>query len=306
MPRPFDIFALPTERIHHLLIVCVAEVPADLAAFGVRCPATIEADHSDHWQVMANSRIHLHSVHAEGPITMQDQHLLVWLRGLGPQAERHPHTHGPENPGIQAMPWDIGGDRLSAVIQDFLAIDHENGVAIQEVSDLFTKTQWMNRDLVRVQEGLQARLAFQILLAQGRNPRCLFTRVELALDQVEHLPEHRFRIAHNPHIHWASLANFRRIRVHLEDFGIRIKARRLAMGDHIIEPRAQEEHDIAILEGHIAGSEERPGMIVRNHTTALRGGQEWNTRGVDKLLELFTGIRPQDTATRDNQRAIGP
>ena len=38
----------------------------------------------------------------------------------------------------------------------------------------------------------------------------------------------------------------------------------------------------------------------------LEGGQEWNTRGVDKLLELFTGIRPQDTATRDNQWAIGP
>jgi hypothetical protein len=38
------------------------------------------------------------------------------------------------------MPWDIGGDRLSAVIQDFLAIDHENGITIQEVSDLFTQT----------------------------------------------------------------------------------------------------------------------------------------------------------------------
>ena len=82
------------------------------------------------------------------------------------------------------------------------------------------------------------------------------------------------------------MANFGGIDVDLDDFGFRVEARRLAMRDHIVKPRAEEQDDIGLTERQIAGAEEAARMVLRHHAPALRGGVEGNARLVDKLFEL--------------------
>jgi hypothetical protein len=120
------------------------------------------------------------------------------------------------------------------------------------------------------------------------------------------LSQDGFGIAHNADVDRATLANFGRVDIDLEHFGIRVEPGWLPVRDDIIEPGANKQHDIGILKGHATGAEKRPRMIVWHHTAPLRGGKKWNARGLDKLLEFFTGLRPQNPATGDQQWALSP
>ncbi len=68
---------------------------------------------------------------------MDADHLLVGLAGLGADRERQPHPHRAERTRIEPMARLEGRHRLAAVIEDLLAVDDEDRVALGEVLDLF-------------------------------------------------------------------------------------------------------------------------------------------------------------------------
>ena len=68
---------------------------------------------------------------------MQHDHLLVGTRGLSADAERHAHAHGAERAGIEPVARNECRDGLAAVVEDLLAIDAKDGIAIHEVANLF-------------------------------------------------------------------------------------------------------------------------------------------------------------------------
>ena len=82
------------------------------------------------------------------------------------------------------------------------------------------------------------------------------------------------------------MGNFGRVDVDLDHFGFRVEARRLAIRDHIVKTRADEEHDVGLTERQIARTEEAARMVLWHHPPALRGGVEGNARLVDKLFEF--------------------
>ena len=60
---------------------------------------------------------------------------LSGLASLAPMPNGSPTPHGAERPGIETMAGHKGRHRLAAEIQDFLAVDHQDGVALHEVLD---------------------------------------------------------------------------------------------------------------------------------------------------------------------------
>ena len=84
-------------------------------------------------------------VQAERAVAMQDQHLLVGLGHLGADAERQADAHRAEDARVQPVARHEGRDRLAAEVQDLLAVDDEDGVAVEEVADLFAEPQRMDR-----------------------------------------------------------------------------------------------------------------------------------------------------------------
>ena len=97
---------------------------------------------------MAHGGVELEGVEAERAVAVHDDHLLVGLGDLGADSERQPDTHGAERPGIEAMTRRKSRHRLAAVIEDFLAVDDQDRVALHEILDLVAQPQRMDRYLV--------------------------------------------------------------------------------------------------------------------------------------------------------------
>src|SRR5690349_13426854 len=77
------------------------------------------------------------------------------------------------------------------------------------------------------------------------------------------------------------------------------------MRDHIVKPRADEEHDVGLAERQIASTEEAAGMVLWHYPPPLWRGVEGNAGLVDKLFECGGGVRPQNTTARDNDWPLG-
>src|SRR5205823_9455043 len=107
-----NIFAMTTKGIHELFIPLVAQLASDLSPLRVGGPAPVQTDHRYDGQVVPYCRVHLHGVHTERPIAVQDEYRLVRLGGLGTNPEGHPDTHRTERPGIEAVSRRIGRNRL--------------------------------------------------------------------------------------------------------------------------------------------------------------------------------------------------
>src|SRR5262245_56752090 len=106
---------MAAKGIHHFLIALITEVTPNLATLRIRSPATIEADDSNHLQLMAYCSIHLHGVHAKGAIAMQNKDLLVWLGRFGAKTKGQTYPHGAKGTGVETMSWDKGRNRLPAI-----------------------------------------------------------------------------------------------------------------------------------------------------------------------------------------------
>ena len=109
---------------------------------------------------------------------------LSGLAILAPMPNGQSDAHGAERSGIEAMARRKGRHRLAAEVQDFLPVDHQDGVALHEVLDLVAQSQRMNRRLVHRLVGARClalrRLAIgQRFAAMRRNDRALM-RLALA------------------------------------------------------------------------------------------------------------------------------
>ncbi len=139
---------MATKRFSHLVKRGVAQLAAGLLAFRIRGPAAVQADHGDDGNLVASRGVQLHPVQSERAITVQHQHLLFRLGDLGAQSEREPNAHGPEHARVQAVARHKRRDRLAAVVQNLLAIDHQDGVTIEKVAHLLAQAQRVNGLLV--------------------------------------------------------------------------------------------------------------------------------------------------------------
>src|SRR5688572_671197 len=101
--RLFDLLAVAAQALREEVEARVAQVAPGLLLLGIGRPAAVQADDDDDRKVVARGGVELHAVETERAVAMQHHHLLVGLRGLGADAERHADAHGAEGPGIEAV-----------------------------------------------------------------------------------------------------------------------------------------------------------------------------------------------------------
>ena len=78
---------------------------------------------------------------------MYDDNLFVRLRGFRPDTEGQADAHRPETAGIQPMAGRESRHGLTAEVQNFLAINTQNAVAVDEIANFLAKPQgWTGRD----------------------------------------------------------------------------------------------------------------------------------------------------------------
>ena len=65
------------------------------------------------------------------------------------------------------------------------------------------------------------------------------------------------------------------------------------------------EDRVRLAEGLPARREERQIVVLRDHATAQRRGEEGDTRLVDELAQLGRGVGPEDAAPAHHERALG-
>ena len=133
-----------------------------------------------------------------------------------------------------------------------------------------------------------------------------FWRFELALNQIQHLPQNGLGVAGDTYVNRPIAANFGRIDIHLNGLGVGIKARRLTVRDHVVETGGEEENDVGLAEGQRTGAEKTARVVFGHHAAALRGGEERDAGLVDELLHLGGSVGPDDAGAADDQRPLRP
>src|SRR5262249_54090960 len=97
-------------------------------------------------------------------------HLLIGLGDLRAGTEKHADAHGSECTRIDAGPRRELWDRLAAVVEDLLAIDAQDAIAVHEVTDLLAQPQRVNRRLGRGELLLGLRHLLHVADAQAFAP----------------------------------------------------------------------------------------------------------------------------------------
>ena len=103
--------------------------------------------------------------------------------------------------------------------------------------------------------GLESGPGVRVRLAEHSQPR----PGRPFVDTVDELPEHGTGVADEAHSHRAVVADRGGVDVDLDDPSLGVEARRLAVGEHEVEPGAGHEHDVRVAEG--AGA--RGGHVLR-------------------------------------------
>src|SRR5438309_3719944 len=147
--RFLAVLAVRAEVHRHLVVARGAEVASGLVPLGIRGPAAVVADHAQDRDLVTDGRVDLHTVDAERAIAVEHDHLRIGLRDLGADTERQPDAHAPERARVQPMTGHVGRDRLSPVVQDLLAVDHEDRVALEEVADHLADPERMYQSVLR-------------------------------------------------------------------------------------------------------------------------------------------------------------
>src|SRR5262249_57628553 len=90
---------------------------------------------------------------------------------------------------IDAVPRRELWDRLAAVVEDLLAVDAQDAIAVHEVTDLLAQPQRVNRRLGRGELLLGLRHLLHVADAQALPPCLVAGRRDLALDGIRQLLE---------------------------------------------------------------------------------------------------------------------
>src|SRR5262245_65536343 len=113
---------MPAERLAELVEARVAKIAARLLLVRVARPPAVLADDRQDWQVVTHGGVELHSVHTEGAVAVQHDHLLVGLGDLCADTERHADARGYDCTRIDALLRRELWDRGAAVVADLLAV----------------------------------------------------------------------------------------------------------------------------------------------------------------------------------------
>src|SRR5205807_1588794 len=135
------------------------------------------------------------TVDAERAIAVEHDHLRIGLRDLGADTERQPDAHAPERARVQPMTGHVGRDRLSPVVQDLLAVDHEDRVALEEVADLLAEPERMDRRVLRAHLLVHLGGLLRVQHLELRDPARIPAPVDLAARFAGELLEHGMPVA---------------------------------------------------------------------------------------------------------------
>ena len=197
----------------------------------------------------------------------------------------------------------VGGHGLAGKIQNFVPVNHHNGVPIHEFTDFFTQLQRMHRRRRRIHDLFGFCLRALVVAAQRLNP--VGRRLDAVGAFVDQLAQDRFGVAHDADIDRAIAADLFVGNIDLDELHILGKTRRLAKTDNEVKARANHQHHIGFLPGAVPGTGETQGVVFLNHPTALGGGEKRNAAGFDKLLEFGHGARPEQPGAGQDQRTLG-
>ena len=255
---------------------------------------------------MADRGIELERIEPERAVAVHDDDLLVGLGELGAEPVRQADPHGAERAGIEPVAGHIGRHRLAAVVEDLLAVHHQDGVALHEVLDLVAQPQRMDRNvvprLIGVGRHALGRLAVGELLAPGGEA----ILVEMAVGGGQNLAQHHLAIADDADVDLSRRSrDLVGVDVDAGDLRRGVEARRRRMADDVVHPRADHDDEIGLAKRGRAHAQVGVRMVVRQHAAALGRGVERDAALIDELGELGPGLGPDHAAARKDDRLLG-
>ena len=116
---------------------------------------------------------------------MQHQHLVVRPGDFGADPEGQANTHRAEHARIEPVARHERRNRLAPVVENLLAVDDQNRIAIDEIAHFLAQSQWVDGLLVVAHGSFGfVVLAFldlgQVLAPAGEAPR-----IDTPVDAVE-------------------------------------------------------------------------------------------------------------------------
>src|SRR4030095_19476 len=177
--------------------------------------------------------------------------------------------------------------RLTAEVQDFLTVDHQNGVALHEILDLVAQSQRMDRYIVHVLVSAWRLALRSLAVGQRSTPRGEMIRINAFGARIDELAEHRLAVADDPDIDpaWRS-GYFIGIDIDTRDLGANVEAGRCRVANYVVHTGADHDDQIGVAECRGAHRQIRIFMIIRHDATALRRGIERNAGLFYELLQF--------------------
>ena len=92
-------------------------------------------------------------------------------------------------------------------------------------------------------------------------------------------------IADHPEVETRARVDLSGVDVDSDELRVRMKARRVAVGDDVVHARPEHEDQVRFAEGGGARGEEAQRMILADHPSALGRREEGNSEMLDEGLE---------------------
>ncbi len=100
------------------------------------------------------------------------------------------------------------------------------------------------------------------------------------------------------------MADLAAVDIHLNQLRGGVEPRRRQVTDDVVDARADQQQQVGLAESGGPGGRERQRVIVGHHTATLRRGVERHAEELDQLLQLGFGLRPENAAAGQDQRAF--
>ncbi len=198
----------------------------------------------------------------------------------------------------------VGRDRLAPVVQDLLAVDDQNRVALQEIANLLAKAQRMDRGVLRAHLLVHLGGLLGIEHLEPRDPAAVSALVDLAARLGRELLEHRAGVARDRHVDLTVVVELGRVDVDVDDLGAGREPRWSPELDDVVEASADDQEHVHLAERLRTGVEERQLVIFRHGTAGERRRVERDPGRLDERPERGGRVRPPHAAAAEDQRPL--
>ena len=254
---------------------------------------------------MTHRRVDLHGIDPVGPVAVQRDDLRLRPRNLGPDGERQADAHAAEGAGVEPVAGRERRDRLAAEVQDLLAVDHEDGVALEEVAHLLAEAQRMDGRLVGRHRAVRLGLLLGVDGPELPHPSAVAGRIDAPARLGGELLQHGAGVPGDGHVGHAVVAELGGVDVHVDDLEVGGEARRAPELDDVVEAAAHDQERVGLGEGLGPGVEEGQRVVLRDQAARDRRGVERNARRLDERPKGGGGVGPPDAAPPEDDRALG-